>query len=502
MKNKPKVLLINPGHERNKSINHLVPHRFHRDIPPISLLTLGSYLQKYNIDVILIDTHIEDNYQEVIKNTLLTENICLVGITALIGNFIVNAQEITGFIKKIDSKIPVVWGGPLTSTLPEACLTEGGADYIVLFCGEEPLRLLVEIIVSGGCVDDVPNIGFLKEGKTFYSKQTTEPIIYDDVLDWSLFGKSINVKQVPYLAYLFSSRGCPYACRFCYHQMSATQKQRKFVFNSSDLVLRELDNIFNSYGINVFTFGDDNFFLNKKRALEILSGMRGRGYYIEQAVGAFADFNDEVITNLKGLCQTVICSVETASERLLKTLNKPIRLETIPAINTKMFQAGINSIHSFMFGLPTETDEDRRASVDLMLKLKQINLYVRGMPYFYTPMPGVPMFDDLEKEYGPFPKSLSFWGDCEILGLEGSYKYRPWLSKDEQMFITQFIDLFKDLFQSINSPLTKEQAAIIEGSSRLRYIFSNIGNLNYPKDRKPKYLLDDILKEKGIVVGL
>ncbi len=498
---KKKVLLINPGHERKTGSQHIVPHRVHRDIPPISIVTLGSYLEQNGIEAILLDTHLEENYEMAIKKLLQDNDICLIGITTLIGKFISNAQETSNYIKSIMPKLPIVWGGALTSTLPEACLKESKADYIVLFNGEEPLRLLVEAITSGSSVESVPNIGFLKDGKPFYTGYLTNPVIYGEPLDWGLLGEKINIKQVPYLAYIFSSRGCPYGCRFCYHQMSASKEQRKCLFRNADQVLQELKFLNEKYGISVFTFGDDNFFSNKKRAVEILRGMRERKFYIEQAIGTFSDFNDEVIENLKGLCQTVIASIETASDRLLKVINKPIKLANIPEINRKLAAAEINSIHNFMFGLPGETDEDRRAAVGLMLTLKEINPYVRGMAYFFTPLPGTPMFDDIEKEYGAFPRTLAFWGNCEIIGLEESYIFRPWLSMDEQVFVTDFIDLFKNIFQSINHPLTSEQRNMISRSPRLRKIFAGIDQVKYPADENPKYLLDTVLKAKGVKVA-
>jgi len=493
-----KVLLINPGHEGAAEVKHVVPHRFHRDIPPVSILTLGSYLRQRQIEVILIDTHIDGNYRETIKRIIQTEDICLVGLTTLVGKFIRNAIEITEHIKSIRPQLPVAWGGALTSTLPAACLKEGRADYIILFNGEEPVRQLVEALAEGRSVDSVPNLGYLKDGELFRTAVPQDQTIYDGVLAWDLLGANINVKQIPYLAYIFSSRGCPYGCRFCYHQMTSAKGQRKCLFRTADQVLAELDFLNKNYGISVFTFGDDNFFSNKRRAVEILKGMRERGYYIEQAIGTFSDFNDEVIAGLKGICQTVISSIETASPRLLKVINKPISLEKIPAIITQLNQAGINSIHNFMFGLPEETDDERKAAVDLMVELKAINPYVRGMAYFFTPLPGTPMFDDVEKQYGAFPATLAFWADCEIVGLEGSYIFRPWLDMPEQQFITDFIELFKNIFQSINQPLTPEQEAQISGSPRLQKIFSGVQGINHPKDRTQKYLLDSVLKKQGV----
>jgi len=227
--------------------------------------------------------------------------------------------------------------------------------------------------------------------------------------------------------------------------------------------------------------------------------MKEKGLFIEQAIGTFSDLNDDVISSLQGVCQTVICSIETASERLIGLINKPIKLSKIPEINQKLYAAGINTIHNFMFGLPTETDDDRKDAVALMIKLKKINPYVRGVAYFFTPIPGTPMLEDVEKDYGKYPQTLSYWSDCEIIGFQHSFKYRPWLGEEEQIFISQFATLFKEIFQSINEPLNEQQQNKINNSDRLRYIFAGIESVDFPADKTSKYLLDKKLKEQGYI---
>ncbi|MCX5713483.1 MAG: radical SAM protein [Candidatus Omnitrophica bacterium] len=496
---KESILLINPGHEGKSSVAHSVPHRIHRDIPPISILTLASYLERAGENAVILDTHLDPDYEANIDAIISKENIVLVGITTFIGKFTSNARDITKYIKSRYPGLPVVWGGPLTSTLPDSCLIDGGADYIILFNGEEPLRLLVSAIKEKRTVNNIPNLGYLEEGKVVYTNKDINLPIFNDSLKWEMLGNRMNSEQIPYLAYIFSSKGCPYSCRFCYNQ-NRYEKSNKYYFRDPDSILNELDSLNNKYGINVFTFGDDNFFFNKKRAIEITTRMKDKGFYIEQAIGTFSDFNDEVIVGLRGICQTIICSIESASDKLLKLIRKPIRLSDIPKVNTKLNEAGINTIHNFIFGLPGEDDHDRRAAVELMLRLKSINPYVRGMAYFFTPFPGTPIIKDIEKEYGNFSRNISFWKDCEIIGLRESYKFRPWLKEDEQLFLGDFMSLFKDLFQSINQPLTQEQCSRINNSSRLKYIFSGMDRVNFPKDREPKYLLDKVLKARAASV--
>jgi hypothetical protein len=198
----------------------------------------------------------------------------------------------------------------------------------------------------------------------------------------------------------------------------------------------------------------------------------------------------------------VICSIESASERLLKDIRKPIKLDTIEPIVKKLSDRRINTFHNFMFGLPDETDEDRKVAVDLAVRLKKINPYVRFIPYFFTPLPGTPIYRDLEKRSNcSLEKSLLEWGDCEFVGGPASYKYRPWIPREEQEFLSTMINLFEELFVSINSPMTEQQRNVINSSSRLKYIFQSVDQITFPPDDHPKYLLDEVLRNEGLLEG-
>jgi anaerobic magnesium-protoporphyrin IX monomethyl ester cyclase len=495
------VLLINPGHERKEEKKHLTPHPIHRDIPPVSLLTLGSYLVQKGIHVIIHDTHIDPDYTQTLQRYFQQHEVVLVGISTLIGGYIHNAIELGEIIKKIDPTVPIVWGGALVSSLPEKSLLQGNADFLILFEGELPLCLLAKAIMSKGDLEEIPNLGYRKDGKACFTKVDHCLERFDGMIRWDLLGEKINARQVPYLAYLFSSRGCPYHCTFCYHQTDSTGRViKRYEAKSAQSVLEEIDLLHNQYGIRVFTFGDDNFLVDRSRVLDILDGLRKRNCYIEQCVGTFANLNPKVIQALSGICQTVICSIESASPRLLKKIRRPVDLPAVEPIVQSLSDHGVNTYHNFMFGLPGETDDDRKMAVDLAVRLKRINPYVRLIPFFFTPLPGTPIYHELEKEWnGGLEKSLWEWGDMEYSGNPSSYKYRPWLLREEQEFLNTLTTLFRELFVVNNSPMNEKQQRAIQRSPRLEYIFQNMDRIVYPPDQNPKYILDEILKKDGLL---
>ena len=68
----------------------------------------------------------------------------------------------------------------------------------------------------------------------------------------------------------------------------------------------------------------------------------------------------EAIDLLAGTCQTVCYSIETASRRLQKILRKVIPMEKILEVNKYLRKSGINTVHNFLFGIPTETIEETK----------------------------------------------------------------------------------------------------------------------------------------------
>ena len=124
------VILINPGQDRGGEQQHLSPHRIHRDIPPISILTLGSYRERQGVLVVLYAAHTEQNYADTIEQLFKHIRIILMGMMIYVGRFIPNAFALGSIIEKVFPEVPSVWGGPVVSALPESTLREGNAELL------------------------------------------------------------------------------------------------------------------------------------------------------------------------------------------------------------------------------------------------------------------------------------------------------------------------------------------------------------------------------------
>ena len=116
--------------------------------------------------------------------------------------------------------IPVVFGGPHVTFVPEEALEHG--DYCIMGEGETGLPLLIETLNTGGSLSEVPGLAWKDNGVV--RKNPVAPPIEDldglpfpdlRLLDTGRMKKigvqGIGLPTIP----VQTSRGCPFDCTFC-----------------------------------------------------------------------------------------------------------------------------------------------------------------------------------------------------------------------------------------------------------------------------------------------
>ncbi|MDP3883019.1 MAG: radical SAM protein [Candidatus Staskawiczbacteria bacterium] len=493
-----KILLIAPSYKEIKTSN-AVP----RYNPPVGVLNLASFLFEKGYKCDIVDTAFEEIDWDKIKRG----DYFLVGLTIFIGEFMKNAKEIASKIKKIDPLLPVCFGGVMASLYPERILKEYDVDFIVRYEGEYTLFELVQFLEQKGSLKDIKGLSY-KEGGVVINNP---PRFLENNLDnfpvpkWDLFGKNCNKEQIPYYFRIMTSKGCPFSCSFCYHRSvddEIKDKSPRWRSRSAEHVISEIESIHNLTKTRVFSFGDDNFLVNKDRAIKIFTHVKERNFYVEQCIAHMNNLSDEIISAMGGVVQTVIYAIESASPRLLKLLNKNLDLSKIPEINRKLFDKKITTNHNIIVGLPTETDQELRLNIELMMKLKEINPYVRCLTYLFFPLPFTSLNSYIENEMGlPLPKSLKDYEDASLdSGREEGRKFRVWLSKERYDFLHNYCQVFDDAFQVNNMSLSEKSLKLLHDDPKLKEMFSGIEKVNRPKVFYRPYILDRVLNNEEIIL--
>jgi radical SAM superfamily enzyme YgiQ (UPF0313 family) len=500
------VVLINPSHGEHvpEKINlsyGAKSRKIRRYDPPISIINLGGFIRDHGYEVVILDTQVEPDYKSRIRD-LISEKPLAIGLSVIIGMFTKNAITLTRWIKEINEDIPIVWGGKLVHLAGEKIFKSLDVDFTVFGDGEVPLLQLLDCLRNERDHRHIPGIGFKENGRFFTNLNMYEVANLDEIytshdFGWDLVKRHINFRQLPYFLHLYTSRGCRFSCAFCYlKDVKQLEAKNRFRRRSAENIIKEIRYLHTEYGINVVTFGDDDFLSNVKDILPVLEFLREKKIYIEHLWTNVYNLTPETIKLLAGICQTVCYSIETVSPRLQKLLNKKISPERVIQINKQLRKAGINTVHNFLFGVPTETDDETRANIELIKELKRVNPHMRANTYILSPIPETPIFEHVKKMIGRnIEWDLNDLGDFHFryMGRSAS-KFRPYLTPDDNLFYETISELTNELFTELNTDPTKEQLEKIRNSERLSYIFSDIHNINKPQDRIRKYILDLVIE--------
>lgn len=511
MKNRT-VVLINPGHD-----DEVAPRvarsfgartrRVQREDPPISILNLGGYIRDHGYEVAVVDTHVEPEYGKIIRD-LLKEKPLAVGFSVIIGKFAKNALSLSRMVKELAPDVPVVWGGKLVHLAGSLALRRPEIDFVITGDGELPLLRLLDALRDGRDFRAIPGVGYREDGRPVINENTFRVERLDDIyisrdFGWELVRKHVNRRQVPYFINLYTSRGCKFNCSFCYlKDIKELESGMRLRRRSAENIIREIDYLHENFGIDVVTFGDDDFLSDADKILPVFEYLRNKGIYIEHIWTNIHNLRPENIALLKGICQTVCYSIETASPRLQKILRKRISTEKIIEVNRSLRKAGMNTVHNFLFGVPTETDEETRMNIELMKKLKEVNPHMRANTYILSPIPGTPIFQYAEELAG---KSID-WGLEDLANFHFRYmddaapKFRPYFTPEDNRHYETVSETANELFMELNSGPTSEQLEKIGKDPRLGYIFQDIEAIGRPAEKTRKYILDRVLDatERGL----
>ena len=197
--------------------------------------------------------HFGDPFEEIAED-VAAEQPDLVGISSLFSAY---AREGIRCAEAIKSRLdaPLIVGGSHVSADPEGMLRQDCVDFVIRGEGERPLVEFLRAWRQGGDFEQVPNLGFKRNGGIVLNP--TEPNYSIDELpvpDFSdLPPQRYRFEQRP-LCMIVTSRGCPFACAFCSGHLTFGRRYRR---RSNEAILRELHQRYQE-GYRVFDFEDDN----------------------------------------------------------------------------------------------------------------------------------------------------------------------------------------------------------------------------------------------------
>lgn len=186
------------------------------------------------------------------------------------------------------------------------------------------------------------------------------------------------------IAHVLFSRGCPYHCNFCANQNHNVR------YRSKDNIKEELEFLIKDYGIKGFCVVDDNFLVNKEKAMEIIREI-GKLNLKWSTLARVDNVDLELLKELKNSgCIEIKYGVESGSQKMLDLMNKKITVSEIKNAFNLTKDVGINAKALIMHGFPKEDINTTKETIALLEELKMCISRV-GLTYF-TYLPGSPIY--------------------------------------------------------------------------------------------------------------
>jgi len=189
----------------------------------------------------------------------------------------------------------------------------------------------------------------------------------------------------PY-AFTVPSRGCPGGCRFCIKHVSYGNSVR---YRSPAHVLDELESLVD-LGVHKIHMYADLFTVNRDHVMGICEGILERELPVEWTCNSRVDFVDAELLRAmhRAGCWMISWGIESGDPAMLKRMRKGITLEQVEQAMRWSKQAGIMNWGYFIIGLPGETEESIRRTIDFSKRLP-LDLVLF---HIAAPHPGTPFF--------------------------------------------------------------------------------------------------------------
>jgi radical SAM superfamily enzyme YgiQ (UPF0313 family) len=298
-----------------------------------------------------------------------------------------DAYLVARSIKRLSPETKVVLGGPHATIYPKETVALDAVDFAFAGEGEISFINFLNVFFDAGKKVIVPGVAGKIKDDIYYTphsgfSQNMDSINYPSRKSSKIKRYSSVIARRNPITTMITSRGCPFECIFC------NRMDRTYRMHSDQYVLNEIEDIMR-LGIYEMFIQDDTFTLNRDRILSICRGIIDRKYDITWQARTRVDLVDEEMLSImrRAGCYRMSFGVESGSEKVCKSIRKPIPRDRVINVFKMCRKEGIATLADFIFGNLDEEDEDVRKTLDFVSVIKPDYVqYSICSPYPATPL--------------------------------------------------------------------------------------------------------------------
>lgn len=293
--------------------------------------------------------------------------------------------------------VVTVFTGPHVTVLPEETLRSGRGAVDIVCRGE--FDYTVKELADGKKWDTVAGISFCRGGSIRHNPGRALTADLDALPFVSqVYRRDLPVEEyvIPHLRHpyvsIYTGRGCPARCTFCLWPQ--TYFGHELRLRSPSNVRAEVQWIKeNLPQVRDIAFEDDTFSVDRDHARAVAQAIAPLG--VSWAINARANCDTETLRIMRdsGL-HHVIVGYESGDEQILRNIKKGVTRAQAEEFTRTCKKLGLTVHGCFIVGLPGETRETIRKSMDFAKRLDLDSLQVS----IATPYPGTDFYAECRRE--------------------------------------------------------------------------------------------------------
>lgn len=335
--------------------------------PPLGLLHVASHVAAHTPHTVhVIDAAVGSLDYEALVDKIAALKPDVVGITAWT-DFWYPVSHTLDLLKMRCPETLTVVGGPHVLVYPEETLLHQSVDAVIAGDGETPMLALLDCIEKEEFRNGISGLHFQSMGiheLLSHEERNLEFLTPPDrtllPLEpyYSVLGKDALSTT------MITSRGCPFACVYCKIERQSTR------MHSAKYVLSEFDRI-HALGISEVEIYDDTFTWSHERVEAICHGLIERNYGIRWAIrDRVSNVREKTLRLMRDAgCTRIHYGIESGDDGVLQRIKKRITVHEAETSIALARKVGFEVLGFFMFGLPEETEEEARRTLELALRL-------------------------------------------------------------------------------------------------------------------------------------
>ncbi|MDP8981242.1 MAG: hopanoid biosynthesis associated radical SAM protein HpnJ [Acidobacteriota bacterium] len=279
--------------------------------------------------------------------------------------------KIAEMMKGANPNMKVAFVGPPVTIEPEKSLRASKAiDFVV----RREFDYQIANFAKGVPLSELPGVSYWKDGQVVNNPEggVIENL---DELPWvsKVYKRDLDFKRYnvpfllnPYISF-YTTRGCPAMCTFCLWPQ--THSGHRWRLRSSDDVAAECKYVLENFpGLKEIFFDDDTFNYQKARTIELCAKLKKLNFTWSCTSRVTTDY-DTLKAMKEAGCRLLIVGYETGDAQILKNIKKGATLDMAERFTANCKKLGLVIHGDFIVGLPGETPETLRKTIDFAKRL-------------------------------------------------------------------------------------------------------------------------------------